>query len=318
MTSWVYIFSRFTPEALLFEALIIFALGAGYAGYWVLRKRRQGAVIGSDIPAGVVRTYLNELIIDAEQLRAQLFGLLASAGMPMHEIRTVVRTMQAPEPAQVAAPAPAGASAPDPELTMKLGSLEGKLAEQMRAMETLLAEKTRLEHELSEAKLGAQAMQGGATDGVELAKLREKMHLLESKLAEYSVIEDDLANLKRLQQENAQLRAALAAKGGSAEAALAAAPAPAAAAPVAAEPEPEPALEPEAPAAEAAPDAGFEGLVDHVEESLKEAPPAPEPPAPVAAAPVPAPAPPAPAPAQTSNDKSDADLVAEFEKMLHG
>src|SRR5258708_38333401 len=80
MTSWVYLFSKFTPEALLFEALFICLLFASYTGFWILRKRRLGS---SDtlVPASVVRVYLNEMIGDAESLRAQLFGLLSGTGI---------------------------------------------------------------------------------------------------------------------------------------------------------------------------------------------------------------------------------------------
>src|SRR6185437_13812316 len=77
---WVYLFSKFTSEALLFEALIIFTLIALYSAFWLLRKRKYG-VVETQVPASVVKYYLNELIVDAEQLRAQLFGLLSGGGI---------------------------------------------------------------------------------------------------------------------------------------------------------------------------------------------------------------------------------------------
>src|SRR4051794_22154445 len=79
MKSWIYVFAQFTPEALLFEALVIFFLICGYTTFWVLKKRRYG-VIESALPAGPVKSYLNELIGNAEQLRIQLFGLLSASG----------------------------------------------------------------------------------------------------------------------------------------------------------------------------------------------------------------------------------------------
>src|SRR5689334_2552322 len=82
--SWLYLFSEFTPEALLFEALIIFLLCAIYAAFWILRKRRFG-VVETQLPAGPVKEYLNELIFNAEQLRAQLFGLLAQTQTPQNK-----------------------------------------------------------------------------------------------------------------------------------------------------------------------------------------------------------------------------------------
>jgi hypothetical protein len=318
----VFIFSRFTSEALLFEALLIFTLLAFYCSFFILRKRKFGSIEGQ-IPAGVVKAYLNELIVDAEQLRAQLFGLLSSAGVPAHEIPHRINELQQTSGAAfLQASAGSGATA----------SLEAKIAEQAKQIETFVAEKARIEADLIEAKnKGATAPTGDAPGE---KKLQEKIGLLEGKLAEYSVIEDDLANLKRLQQENAQLKAAL---GGKAAADATAAPAPvvapaaaptsaptATAAPVTATASPPDAAGPEtglddalaaltadavqatpAPAAEAkpaAPDAAFEGLVDQVEQSLQ----------PTEVSPSTTPAPTA------TIEKSDADLVAEFEKMLNG
>ena len=56
MTSWVYVFSRFTPEALLFEILLISILIAGYAGFWILHKRKYGAASAD----GVVKSYMKK------------------------------------------------------------------------------------------------------------------------------------------------------------------------------------------------------------------------------------------------------------------
>lgn len=300
--SWVYLFSKFTAEALLFEALAITLLSAGYAAFWILRKRQHGVIQRPEMPSGVVKGYLNELIFDAEQLRAQLFGLLASTGV------------------HVAAPAATtGASTTvttviqDPEILKKVSLLEGKMAEQAKAMDSIVADKARIEKELQEART-----KGGSPGGPDpmVPKLQEKIQSLEGKLAEYSIIEDDLANLKRLQQENAQLKSQLAQGAAAAPAPVAAAPAAPAAkasAPKAAAPAPAPqpaevspldalTIGGEAPAAPLA-DAAFEGLVDQVEDSLK-------PSAPAASAETAASAPAA--------AKSDEDLVAEFEKMLSG
>src|SRR5580700_9305858 len=81
MASWIYVFSKFTPEALLFEALAICLLIAGYAAFWVLRKRKLGAAANL-VPASVVKLYLNELIGDANDMRTQLFGLLNGGTLP--------------------------------------------------------------------------------------------------------------------------------------------------------------------------------------------------------------------------------------------
>lgn len=348
---WVYIFSRFTSEALLFEALIICSLCAVYTAFWLLRKRKFG-VIKKEVPAGVVKYYLNELIVDAEQLRAQLFGLLTGQGVvptPIAGLTFGQNTAAAPAVSMLSGQpgAAAGAAGIDPHSAQTLAALEAKLAEQAKQIENFVSEKTRIEQELLKAK----SAKGGEAAGPDNSKeLLDKIGQLEAKLAEYSVIEDDLANLKRLQQENNSLKSQLA-KGGSNEK-IAAAPAavqetlsgstpvnntmksatpasektePAADAGVTAAlssgTEAGAASEPVslgAPTASSTTEsmaANFEGLVDQVEQSLQKSD--------VKAAPADATAASkkvssTDAPAPATIEKSDADLVAEFEKMLNG
>lgn len=223
MASWIYLFSKFTPESLLFEALAIFILVCTYTAFWILRKYKYGSVAEA-IPASVVRDGLNQLIGDAEALRAQLFGIIASSGQnPSGAMSGAQLSGAALDPALLAsfssqrgatAPAPAA----DPELKSKLAAFEAKMAEQSRQLETIQSEKMKLEQDLVQAKAVTPSSGGGPTSDSE--KLKDKIANLEARLAEYSVIEDDLANLKRLQQENLSLKTALASKPDSAGAAL--------------------------------------------------------------------------------------------------
>jgi hypothetical protein len=383
MASWIYIFSKFTPEALLFEALVICLLCSCYAAFWVLKKRKYG-VLGKDVPNYAVKSYLTQLILDAEQMRIQLFGLLAGSGFDpnlMANLRGAVGATAGTGASPLLSAlgvsggtaASAAALAADPELGAKLAAIESKMVEQAKAIETITVEKVRIEKELIEARAG-KGGGGGGEGGSNDAKLAEKIKALEAKLSEYSVIEDDLANLKRLQQENVQLKAQLGGKAvplsevAAAAGEVSAPPAEAAAAadssgdllgetqteapPAVAAAEAEaaaPSLE-EAAAAEAVAatdaaiseaataepiaastgDAGFEGLVDQVEQSLVE----PNPPAtPAAAEPaagasvadtaagatgaVTEAAAAVPSGMTPTPEKTDADLVAEFEKMLN-
>lgn len=218
MVSWVYVFSKFTSEALLFEGLGICILTAVYAVFFVLRVRRLG-VIKTHVPSNLVKVYLNELIVDAERMRAQLFGLLggvpsaAGHGAPAgHATGSALFSgMGVPLTSiQPLAPIPMGADGLDAAVAAKLQQMEAKLAEQTQAIEGLSSEKRRIELELLQAKStggGGSAATDGASN-----EMAEKIQILEARLAEYSIIEDDLANLKRLQQENTQLRATLAGK----------------------------------------------------------------------------------------------------------
>src|SRR3989338_2207512 len=74
--SWVYLFSQFTHEALLIEALGISLILTAYSAFWILKKRRFGTM-KETVPSSMIREYLGDLIVDAEELRNQLFGLLS-------------------------------------------------------------------------------------------------------------------------------------------------------------------------------------------------------------------------------------------------
>ncbi len=349
MNSWIYLFSKFTSEALLFQGAALFLLVAAYAGLWVLRRRRLGEE-EITIKAGVVRNYLGALISDAEAMRRQLFAILQGEGLPPpHDLASPTGPSLA---GVVAAPTAslANLNVSDPALKEKLAQFEAQMTAQTKALEGITLEKSRLEKELQSAKAaggGAGSAPGGGGD---TKALQDKIAELEGRLAEYSVIEDDLANLKRLQQENAQLKAQLSKAGGGAPAVEAAAPAvaaveaaaeaiapsaPEAATPAVAEAAPAEAAPAEAVAAppgDAAADplAGLADLAAAPAEATAEpaagapaadplaalgdsaiaaTPPAAEAPAPAAST--------AAAPA-ASVGSSDADLVAEFEKMLNG
>src|SRR5689334_392111 len=116
MTSWVYILSQFTPEALLFEALIIVLLCCGYTVFWILRKRRFG-IVESNLPSGPVKAYLNELIANAEQLRNQLFGILSNSP-PLPQVKKSIENFSINLPNDLAG---------DPNLALKLAQFEEKL-----------------------------------------------------------------------------------------------------------------------------------------------------------------------------------------------
>ncbi len=159
-----------------------------------------------------------------------------------------------------------------------------------KAMNVLRGEKTALEQKVKEAS--AAPAGGGVDNSKELQELK-------AKLQEYEVIEDDLANLKKYQKENEQLRAQLDGKGG-------AAPAPVAEA---------------APAAVEAPVAAATEVNTNVLQAVTPTVDVAEP-APVAPAPAPVAAAPAPAeaPASAANPadakKKEEELLSEFEKML--
>ncbi len=348
MEGFVYFFSRFSTEALLIELILITGLVAAYCVHWILKRRKTG-VVGEAVPSGLVRTYLNQLIHEAHLIRTQLFGLLAGDKFSpdllrdpkdiSKDIQGRLRAVTAAPVAPAPAPQPTVQLIPDPALGLKLQELEGKLATQGQAMKGIETDRDRLRKELELLKAQKDAMpasQGGDD-------LQKKVKELEERLAEYSVIEDDLANLKRLQQENKKLKEALEASNGKMPEPSTVAPANVSPAPAAAEvtkeavpevaaeapePTPEPAPAPAspepkatpapaaAPAVATAPAADATGKFDQLASTVAESIKQTETPAPATEAAKPAAAGEAPAD-QQAKPKTDDDLLAEFERMLN-
>ena len=350
MASFIYIYSKFTEEFLLLTAAGIFFFLALYCYHWVVKKRRLGAA-RDQIPAGMVKVYLNQLINEAQFVRTQLFGLLgAEAGASAENLARFQMT------AAPAAGAPASTtsfsssdSSPIPsDLLERLKALEAQLADKESMVVNINVEKTRLAEEVTNLKQNQDSLQQAA--GAGNPDLSAKVKALEERLEEYALFEDDLANLKRLQQENASLKKRLDQMGDAGTASapakeatpaptLSVAPAPA---PVPkSEPAPEPKMEASTPSVsekggldQAAIDAllngsspiapepvakkeaaknndDFEKLIDSVEDSLTAAPAA-EP-----AKPAPAPAPvKAAAPAAPAQAASDATGSKTDEELL--
>jgi len=199
MESWVYLFSKFTHEALLFEAVIIFVAFGAYATFYITQKRKYG-VAGNELPSNVVKAYLAQLMIDAEDMRVQLFGLLGrDSNQAAFRSASHSSVSMPPLPTE------------NPAVALQLKELEEKMTEQSKALDSLVGDKKRLEEELAEAKAQAPASTAvtSSADHVADPALAEKLKTLEAQLAEYAIIEDDLANLKKLQKENKALRSQL-------------------------------------------------------------------------------------------------------------
>ncbi|MBF0208092.1 MAG: hypothetical protein HQK53_14535 [Oligoflexia bacterium] len=295
------VFTQFNEEALLVSVLSLLLVLTIFIIYWFYNRKRFHD-LSHQIPASVVKAYLDTIIQNSTALKSQLFrggGLELGPGIasvfPTSQIgsaNSVSNEVVTQKNAEIAALQTQlhDKSNTIRELESKLletessgGSQDAEVSRLKKKIQDLEAEITRLEKELADAQATAAAAGGDSSAVTQLTKDRDE---LKARLQEYEIIEDDLANLKRLQTENEQLKKELAElKGGGAPAA------PAPAAPVA-----------PAPAAVAAP---------------------PPPPPPPKAATL-APAAPAPAPADIASipgqlvgeEKSAEDLLSEFEKML--
>ncbi len=184
-------------------ALLFFAMSL--ATYWLLvrKKKRESA---EWVPAALVRAYLDRVRAEEHDIRIKLFG----DSTPLTSAPVMAHLTQTPHHVVVNT---AGA---DPALAKEIEALRVQLTmADQRSLEfdklvnALKAEKASLEQRLSAAQAAASAAPGSAPAAADPA-VQKELQDLRAKLQEYEVIEDDLANLKKFQKENEQLRAQLA------------------------------------------------------------------------------------------------------------
>lgn len=197
MEAIALVFSKFSEELIAAQlALLLVCTGTALYLLLVRKKKKESA---EWVPAAVVRAYLDRVQAEEREVRMKLFGeLSATYGIP--------NPMTAPLATAL------GTTIADPNLVRELEALRAQLAlsdqrviEFDRNMNALKAEKAALEQKLKELGSGVAAT-GAASGSPEFVALQKEASDLKEKLQEYSVIEDDLANLKKFQKENEQLR----------------------------------------------------------------------------------------------------------------
>lgn len=185
------ILTKFSDEVIAAQlALLCFV--SCVALYWlVVRKKKKESA--EWVPAALVRAYLDKVRTDEQEVRFKLFGeapMVSTGHAPLATALSTVTTIT------------------DPALLKEVDALRHQLAssdqramEFDRVMNALKAEKAALEEKLKAAAAGAPVA-AGAPSPAALKELED----LKARLQEYEVIEDDLANLKKFQKENEQLR----------------------------------------------------------------------------------------------------------------
>ena len=287
MEAILLLVTEFTEELLWAEIAALCIFASIYVYRYVIK--RENNINPEYVPAAVVKDYLNQMRDTEASVRFQLFG--EASGAP------------------VVAAASGDSAALQAELTAlrtQLSTADQRIQEKENIIEELKKgnpgggdpeemakakaqwdkEKTELANKVSELeeKLKSAMSAGGGDDA-----MKKELDDMRARLDEYEIIEDDLANLKKYQLENKELREQLEKLGGevpSGSSAPAEAPAAAVEAPAeeaaaeapAAEAAPAEEAAAEAPAAEAAP----------AEEAAAEAPAAEAAPAEEAAAEAPA------------------------------
>jgi hypothetical protein len=176
------------------------------------------------IPADVVKSYLDSIIMNSTSLKSQLFrgGGLDVGGVPS------VLPLQNLMGGEGLAISGAPSTALMEELNQKkaqIAALEAQLSSAQTSRSELETKLTQSNSSLTGAQakikeleaLLAQNREGGSGDAAlkaELSMVSKERDDLRDRLKEFEIIADDLANLKRLQQENEQLKRSLTAQGG--------------------------------------------------------------------------------------------------------
>lgn len=224
------IVTKFTDEAMTITSMVLLFVLAVLIIYW-LYNRRKFRQLTHQIPASVVKNYLDSIIQNSSSLKSSLFrggDLDVGGGIP-----SVMPLKDLP-----AGSISVGASGDSEALNQKVAevnALKGKMADKDRVINELekrienmsenadedlaeqvsiykkevetLQESLRLkEDEITAARNAASGDGDSAELEGRLATLSQECDEMRERLAEYEIIEEDLANLKRLQQENAQLR----------------------------------------------------------------------------------------------------------------
>lgn len=224
---------KFGPELLVIQFGFLVILSTLFLWLW-FSNRRKYHNLKHAIPATVVKSYLDSIIQNSTALKSSLFrggGLdVAGGGVPS------VMPLQALSGGDGLAVSGAPSTALLEEINQKkayIASLESQLSStqgSQREIETKLNQSQgnlnsaenkvkELEKLLADARNNAGAA-GGNDAGLkkELDMVTRERDEIRDRLKEFEIISDDLANLKRLQQENEQLKRSLAAQGGAAPA----------------------------------------------------------------------------------------------------
>ncbi len=311
--------AQFNDETLIITLSILVLILVILVGYWHYNKKKFHQ-LSHQIPASVLKNYLDSIIQNSTSLKSSLFrggGLDIGEGIP-----SVVSIKDLPSGnvsiggdsteelnQKIAEIASLTQRLSDKdrqitELDNKLRDLQaaslnssGDSSEEVKILQEEI-ESLRLQ--LSQANSAPQEGGGSEAMAAELSAVTKERDELKERLMEYEIIEEDLANLKRLQQENDQLKKTISDL-------QADAPSPAAE-PVSEEPAPAPA---EAPVAEES-SSEEEDLEAQMAAAISESTPA-EPIQEESSSEEPAAE---GVPENEGEQKSAEELLSEFEKML--
>lgn len=211
---------KYTTQIFLLQIGLLFILAAIITWVYFYNRKKYNH-LKHQIPASVVKNYLDSIIQNSTALKSSLFrggGLDVDASA----IPSVMPLQNLERGANVDLD-----SKGDEALKAEIANLRSKVLEKQNVISDLEDKTTELNGVVKEKairieeleKLLAEKPAGESTDSSELeAKLAEvsaERDELKDSLAQYAIVEDDLADLKKLRQENEQLKKSLADLGGS-------------------------------------------------------------------------------------------------------
>lgn len=228
MDSLINYLDKFGPELLVIQFGFLVILSTLFLWLW-FSNRRKYHNLKHAIPANVVKSYLDSIIQNSTALKSSLFrgGGLEVTGvpsvMPLQNLTggdslavngapsTALMEELNQKKAQIAALEAQLSSAQNAQR-----EVEGKLSEALRNLSTAEARIKELEALLAAARANTGGGKADESLKSELEMISKERDEIKDRLKEFEIISDDLANLKRLQQENEQLKRSLGLKDGPA------------------------------------------------------------------------------------------------------
>lgn len=228
MESLINIVDKFGPELLVIQFGVLVILSTLLMWLWFANRRKYHNLQHA-IPANIIKSYLDSIIQNSTALKSNLFR---GGGLDVGQIPSVMSLGSLGSGGDGLTVSGSGNAALLEELNQKKAyiaqleerlnaakngqrDIEAKLATTQSQLSTAEARIRELEALLAQSKSGG----GGAVDSAlqsEIQNITKERDEIRDRLKEYEIIADDLANLKRLQQENEQLKRSLAQAGGSA------------------------------------------------------------------------------------------------------
>lgn len=212
---------KFGPELLVIQFGFLVILSTLFLWLW-FSNRRKYHNLKHAIPANVVKSYLDSIIQNSTALKSSLFR---GGGLDVDSVPSVMPLSNLTGGESMGVNG-APSTALLEELNQKkalIASLEAQLATAHNATRELESKLSTSQSNLSSAEkrikeleaLLAQSQAGGGEGDeaikAELVNVSKERDEYRDRLKEFEIIADDLANLKRLQQENEQLKRSLAA-----------------------------------------------------------------------------------------------------------